>query len=366
MTEMRNRKKLLVVCPFPENEVPGQRLKYEQYFDSWRADGFDITIKPFVSPKFMKIIYQPGKFHLKFLYTVLGYIRRTILLFSLRKYDVVYSFLWVTPFGPPIFERLLSLLSKRLIYDIDDLVFLKHESKANRFIAFLKGKSKPIFLMKKAHHVITCTPFLDEFVRKYNTNTTDISSTVDTTTRYLPVNKYKNDHQVVIGWSGSHSTSKYLYLLKDVLQELSKEVDFKLVVMGDKSFHVEGVNIDAFDWKEEIEISTLQGFDIGLYPLPFEEWVLGKSGLKAIQYMALGIPTVATEVGTIHRIIVDGENGYLIPENNKTIWKDRILALIEDENLRKKFGSMARQKILAQYSIEANKNSYLNILNSNF
>ena len=358
------KKKLIVVCPFPENEVPGQRLKYEQYFDSWRENGYEITVRPFVSPKFMRIIYQPGKFHLKILYTLQGYLQRTLLLFSIRRYDVVYAFLWVTPFGPPVFEWMLAGLSKKLIYDIDDLVFLKHESKANRFISFLKGKSKPIYLMKKARHVITCTPYLDEFVRQYNPNTTDISSTVDTEKRYIPVNEYRNDKQIVLGWSGSHSTAKYLYLLGDVLKELAREADFKLLVMGDKTFHLDGVNVEAFDWKEEIEISTLQQFDIGLYPLPFEEWVLGKSGLKAIQYMALGIPTLATEVGTINRVIDHNINGILIPGNEKDSWKENMLKLIKNPGLRKEMGLAARKKIVDLYSIEANKERYLKVLES--
>jgi glycosyltransferase involved in cell wall biosynthesis len=356
-------KKILVICPFPENEVPGQRLKYEQYFDSWREAGFEITISPFVSKKFMKIIYQPRKFHLKILYTLLGYCRRFLMLFKIRKYDVIYSFLWVTPFGPPIFEYAVSVLSKKLIYDIDDLVFLRHASHANKFIAFLKGKSKPILLMKKAKHVITCTPYLDNFVRQFNSSTTDISSTVDTEIRYIPVNSYKNDHQIVIGWSGSHSTSKYLYLLKDVFIELAQEIDFILIVMGDEKFSIQGINIEAIEWKEDIEISTLQKFDIGVYPLPFEDWVLGKSGLKAIQYMALGIPTLATDIGTIHRIIEHEENGYLIPENDKNLWKENIKKLIQNSALRKTIGENGRLIIEKKFSLKANKDKYLNVLN---
>ncbi len=356
-------KKILVICPFPENEVPGQRLKYEQYFDSWREAGFEITVKPFVSEKFMKIIYKPGNFHLKFIYTIIGYLKRFILFFSLNKYDVVYSFLWVTPFGPPIFEYFVCKFSRKLIYDIDDLVFLKHSSSANKFISFLKGKSKPILLMKKANHVITCTPFLDEFVKQYNKKTTDISSTVDTENRYIPINTYKNNHQIIIGWSGSHSTSKYLYLLKDVLVKLSKIVDYKLIVMGDPNFYIEGVNIEAIKWEEKIEIQTLQKFDIGLYPLPFEDWVLGKSGLKAIQYMALGIPTLATEVGTINRIIQNSKNGFLIPENNSEIWLGQLVNLINNFELRKEIGLSGRNTIVDSFSLKANESTYLNILN---
>ncbi len=358
------QKKVLIICPFPENTVPGQRLKYEQYFNHWRENGFQLTIKPFVSSSFMKIIYSPGKFHIKIFHTLIGYINRLLCLFSLKKYDVVYIFLWVTPFGIPFFEWLYCAISRKVIYDIDDLVYLHHTSKANALFSFLKGRNKPIYLMKKAHHVITCTPKLDAFVRKYNQHTTDISSTVDTEIRYLPVNSYKNDHRIVLGWSGSHSTSKYLLLLESVLQELALEVDYELIVMGDATFKLNNINITVYPWSDTHEIEVLQKFDIGLYPLPDEEWVYGKSGLKAIQYMALGIPTVATAIGANYRVIEHEQDGFLIPVNEFNMWKNTLLRLIKDVHLREKIGKNARKKIVNHFSISANNKTYLQILNS--
>ncbi len=96
--------------------------------------------------------------------------------------------------------------------------------------------------MKHADHVITCTPYLDEFVRKFNQHTTDISSTIDTV-RYQPRADYSiGGRKVILGWSGSYSTSKYLYLLEPVFRRLTQEgVPFKLLVMGDPSFNIEGI-----------------------------------------------------------------------------------------------------------------------------
>ena len=71
------------------------------------------------------------------------------------------------------------------------------------------------------------------------------------------------------------------------------------------------------------EVQDLQEIDIGLYPLPDEEWVLGKSGLRALQYMGLGIPIVTTKIGANSRIIQDGENGFLVSDQKE--WKDRLL-----------------------------------------
>lgn len=355
-------KKILILCPHPENVAPGQRLKYEQYFSNWKENGYEITVSPFMTLRFWNIVYKKGFFVEKVIWTIFGYLRRIFNLFQLPFYDITYVFLWGTPFGSSIYEKMVRLLSNRLIYDIDDMVFLGHSSDANKMWQALKGREKMITLMKSANHVITCTPKLDEFVKQYNINTTDISSTVDTTNKYIPVNTYKNNHQIILGWSGSHSTSKYLYLLQDVLKELAKKYDYKLVVMGDASFRISGVNIEAYDWSENIEISTLQKFDIGLYPLPDEEWVYGKSGLKAIQYMALGIPTIATSLGANYRIIEHAKNGYLINPNDINDWKDKIEKLILSPELREQFGVAGRKSIIEKYSLVANKERYLRVL----
>lgn len=355
-------KKILILCPHPENVAPGQRLKYEQYFSNWKENGYEITVSPFMTLRFWNIVYKKGFFVEKVIWTIFGYLRRIFNLFQLPFYDITYVFLWGTPFGSSIYEKMVRLLSNRLIYDIDDMVFLGHSSDANKMWQALKGREKMITLMKSANHVITCTPKLDEFVKQYNINTTDISSTVDTTNKYIPVNTYKNNHQIILGWSGSHSTSKYLYLLQDVLKDLAKTYDYKLLVMGDSSFRIDGVNVEAIEWAENIEIKTLQRFDIGLYPLPDEEWVYGKSGLKAIQYMALGIPTIATGLGANYRVIKHEQNGFLIKPYHYADWKDKLEKLITSESLRKELGIAARESTIKQYSLETNKEKYLEIL----
>jgi glycosyltransferase involved in cell wall biosynthesis len=225
----------------------------------------------------------------------------------------------------------------------------------------LKGKGKPVYLMKVADHVITCTPYLDKFVRQFNDHTTDISSTINSET-YIPVNPYSNEKKLTLGWSGSHSTSKYLYLLKDVLLELYKQRKFRLLVMGDSQFNIEGLEVEATEWSEEKEIPTLQRIDIGLYPLPDEEWVMGKSGLKALQYMTLGIPTIATAIGANFRVIESGVSGYLV--SSPAEWKEKLTLLMDNPELRKRIGQKARQRVEQYYSVRANQPVYLSVLNS--
>lgn len=356
---MEKPKKILVVCPHPVNYAPGQRLKYEQYFNNWQSNGYDVTVKPFMSEKLQNIVYKEGYYLTKIVETLKGYWQRIKLLFTLRQYDIVYYFLWVTPFGTTFFERIYCLLSQKIVYDIDDLVYTKSQS-TKWFLRLLKGYAKPIYLMKKANYVITCTPYLHKFVQQYNANALDISSTVDTELRYIPCNPYSNHKPLVIGWSGSHSTLPHLRSIENVLRKIQQKYpDIVIRVMGGANVQIKGIEIDSLAWREEIEISTLQTFDIGIYPLPNEEWVYGKSGLKAIQYMALGIPTVATAIGTNFRVIENGVSGFLV--QNETEWIERLSQLIENPQLRRQIGEKARDKVVREFSITANSQHYLSV-----
>ena len=356
---MKNNKKILFLVPYPINKAPSQRLKFEQYYIYLEANGYDLTHHSFIDNAFWEIIYKEGNFFKKVFYTLAGYCRRIGELFTLRKYDIVYVHLWVTPIGPPFFEFLVCLFSKKIIYDIDDLVYLRNNPHESTFKKVIKGKSKPLYLIKHADHVITCTPYLDSYVRKYNQNTTDISSTINTE-EYLPAgNKNK---KITLGWSGSHSTVKYLYLLKEVLIEVNKIHPFRLLVLGTEDFYIEGLDIDSRKWNAISEVDDLREIDIGLYPLPLDqEWVLGKSGLKALQYMALEIPTIATAVGANFRVINDNESGYLVRDRKE--WEEKIIALISDADSRKRIGKAARERVEKYYSIKSNRDTYLFILN---
>ncbi len=354
------RKKILVICPHPEGVAPGQRLKYEQYFESFRSNGIDVDVSPFISDSFQNILYKKGHIVQKIFGTLFGYLRRIYDLTRLRNYDGVYIFLWVTPFGPPLFESLYCRLAKSIIYDIDDMVFLAPASEANSLIAKIKGKAKMAYLMARANQVIVCTPALEEVARRYNTQVTDISSTIDTE-RYQPVNRYTNDRTLTLGWSGSHSTAKYLKLLESVLTRLRERYQFKVLVMGDPQFRFQSLQCEALPWSEEAEIPTLQRIDIGLYPLPLgDPWVLGKSGLKALQYMALAIPTVATAIGANFRVIDHGRSGLLVTTEDE--WFEALSRLLEDTQLRKSLGEAGRETVVNRFSIRANQATYLSIL----
>lgn len=345
------------MVPYPFDTAPSQRLKFEQYYTALEKSGYTLTCDPFIDQRFWKIIYQQGRYLQKLRYTMLAYLRRFFLLWKVGQYDIVYVHLWATPFGPALYERLLRLLAKKIIYDIDDLIYKGGSSPNNRMISFLKTSWKVDYLMRRADHVLVSTPKLLAYTRQFTHHVSVIPATID-------VNKYQEKAlstagPVVIGWSGSHTTSRYLHLLDRVFKELAGRHSIKIKVMGDQDFVIDGLDIELLAWSAEQEVAHLMDFDIGVHPLPDEEWVYGKSGGKLVQYMAVGIPIVASAIGPNFIAIKDGYNGFLVSTEDE--WLLKLELLITDEKLRRAMGNNAKTLARENYSVEANLDKYLQV-----
>ena len=355
------KKKVLILSPSPRGTAATQRLKYEQYLDLLEKEGYVFTISSFQAKRFWNIVYKPGRTVEKIWWTAIGYIRRTIDLLRAPFYDAVFVNLWVTPLGLPIFERLLFYFNKRVIYDIDDMLFIdKRQQGEINFIQRLKGRKKPVVLIRHSQYVIVCTPKLEEMAMAMNKhkNVVDISSTFDTD-RFTPVSHYRKNEITAIGWTGTHSTIPFLETLQPVLAEISRQRKIKLLVIANREYKMKDVPTEFFPWKDESEVSDLHRFEIGLYPIPANEWSLGKSSLKALTYMAIGIPFVATAYGTNYRIMQNGVQGFMAL--SKEEWIENIIKLIDDVDLRRRMGLSGRKTVEELYSVKANFPKYLQV-----
>ena len=353
--------KLVVLCPYPRDRAPSQRLKYEQYFGSWEEAGFHVEVRPFWDEAAWNILYREGGLARKGAAFLRGLSRRPGDLNAALEADLVYLHLEAVPLGPPVLERRIHRAGVPMVYDMDDLIHLPHSSPANPFMRFLRAPGKAPELMAMARHTIVCTEYLADFARPHAKGVTNISSTIDTDV-YRPRPHRDRTEGVVLGWSGSHSTAPYLNLLADVLRELQATDGVRIKVIGDASAFLPGVDVQAQAWRRNSEVADLSELDIGLYPLPEEEWVRGKSGLKALQYMALEIPTVAQNIGTNPEIIRHGVNGFLASEEEE--WLTLLRRLIRDPDLRRTVGGEGRRTVEARYSVRANAPVYLDILHS--
>ena len=357
--------RMLVLCPYPEGVAAGQRLKFEQYYDDWRRRGWTVDVAPFMDVELWSVVYLPGHALQKVRGTIRGYVRRLRDLARIARYDLVYCHMYVTPLGGSLFERLARARAKRLVFDIEDNVLIKLDRAAdpNILLRLARSTEKMLHLIRHADHVITSSPFLNDTCRKINERKacTYISSSVDTD-RFLPAGRYSNERAVVVGWTGSFSTRIYLDLLRGVFQKLAGSRTFRLRIIGNFDYDLPGVDVEVVKWSVDREVEDLQALDIGVYPLPVDEWVTGKSGLKAIQYMAFGIPCVATDVGTTPMIIRDGENGLLVRTEDE--WVAALERLIDDPDLRRRLGTQARADAVARYSTAAVAVDYRRVLDN--
>lgn len=346
------------LVPYPRDQAPSQHLKFEQYYERFEKEGFDIIHDAFYNVALYRALAQ-GRYFTRFILFFLACIKRFGSLWTAWRSDLVYLCLEVFPVGPPFFEWVIARVFRRpMVYDIDDLIYLKKPGSRDFLPSIINRKLKINSIMQMSRHVIVCTPYLEEEANQLNQNVTRISSTIDTV-KYKPRVSY-NTSRVTVGWSGSFSTSPYLHLLDDVLRIIQRRYGVAIRIIGDAHFSIPGVEVKALPWKLETEVEDLLALDIGIYPLPHEEWVLGKSGLKALQYMGLGIPTVLTPVGANLEIVEDGRNGFFA--NTEEEWVSMLSKLIENQSLRERVGMAGRQTVVERYSVERTWPSYLKVV----
>ncbi len=353
--------RILILCPYPQGVAAGQRLKYEQYLDDWRAAGFDVTVSSFMDRALWDCAYAPGHRMAKMVGTLRGHLRRLRDLARIRRYDIVYISMWVTPFGTSWLERLARVLAKRIVYDIEDNL-LADEGAPRGLRQQLKGRGKARFLLERADHVLTASPFMVERYRAINERqaVTLIYPSVDTDA-FRPRETSSRHSKPVIGWTGTFSSRPYLDLLRPVLRELVRRIDYKLIVIGNFAYDLPGVDLEVLTWSREDEVAQMQRIDIGLYPLPDDDWVLGKAGLKVIQYMAFGLPSVSSNIGTATLQVTDGVDGFLVTGDEQ--WLAVLERLCHDPALRRRIGNAGRHEAVARYSRHATSGQYLEVLN---
>ena len=189
-----------------------------------------------------------------------------------------------------------------------------------------------------------------------------IPSTIDFRS-YSGIVEKEND-RICIGWTGSFSTIKHFETLAEVLKKIKlphgNKVHFKLI--GDPNYVNHDLELKGQQWKAETEAEDLSDLDIGIMSLPDNEWTKGKCGMKGLQYMALGIPTIMSPVGVNTEIIQDGVNGFLASSGEE--WVEKLTLLIENPDLRKKLGDAGRKTVEEKYSVEANKHKWLEAFQS--
>jgi glycosyltransferase involved in cell wall biosynthesis len=136
-----------------------------------------------------------------------------------------------------------------------------------------------------------------------------------------------------------------------ILRDLIANFDLEIRVHSDRRPELPGIPYVWRPWSPDTEVEELAEFDIGIMPMPDDEWAKGKCAMKALLYMSMGVPTICTAVGTNREVIQHGENGLLALTRDD--WMDCVRSLVSDCDLRKRLGDAGRQTVIERYSMTA-------------
>lgn len=346
--------RILALSSFPVNAA-ATRFRVAQFIEPFKDLGHEIVLSPFLTNEQFRNIYLGGGSVRKISSLFRSILRRVSEIGKVRKFDVIFIQREAMIFGPAFFEWIYQSLGKLpMVLDLDDATYIPYISPSyGRLGSYLKFFGKTDRLINRADLVICGNRFIAEYVEKRGTRAVIVPTIVDTDV-FKPKDQ---EHPVpIIGWVGTHSTFPFLERLLPALSKLANEHRFILKVVGSgrKDLKINGFEIQNYDWELQREVKDFQSLDIGLYPLDAagsldEAWLAGKSGFKAIQYLACGTPFVMSPVGVCAELGIPDETHF----NAESLddWYNSIDTLLSKVELRQTMGKRGREYALTNYNL---------------
>ncbi|PTB93248.1 group 1 glycosyl transferase [Marivirga lumbricoides] len=358
-----SNKRILFVCPYPFDEAPSQRFRFEQYLAILKENGYSYQLKPFFSLYMWRILYKKGKVISKAFGIFIAYIKRFFLLFTLHKYAFIFIHREATPAGPPFFEWATKYIwKKKIIYDFDDAIWLEDPNETGTFKSTLKWKKKVKKICNWSYKISCGNQYLANYASQFNKRVVVNPTTLDTENLHkISINntELQSKTKVTIGWTGTHTTLQYLQDVIPALEALELKYDFSFLVISNQKPDFNLKSLKFIAWNKTTEIQDLDLIDIGIMPLSNDIWSKGKCGFKALQYMALAKPVIASPVGVNEIIVEDNVSG--LHAETKEDWINALEKLLQDEALSIKMGLKGLQKVEKYYTVKSNKNNFLSL-----
>jgi len=355
--------RILFVAAHRPGRSPSQRYRFEQFVPYWEQHGYSVEYAWIISAEDDELFYSPGnltakaRIYLKSLKLRAEHVRRA------AEFDLVVVQREAFMTGSIRFEKALSRTGTPVIYDFDDAIWQMDVSDANRSLKWLKAPGKTAKIIRMADHVIAGNEYLADHARKYNPSVEVIPTVVDTELYVPGPPNVRSDGTVIIGWTGSYTSMAHLRTALPVLKALQAEhgdrIGFRMI--SDRDMEEPGLRVENVRWNAATEAQDLAAMDIGIMPLPDNEWSRGKCGFKGLQYMGMAKPVVLTRVGVNTTIVHDGVNGFLASTDDE--WREKLNKLIADAELRQRLGAAARRTVEEKYSVIAWRDRYLELFN---
>jgi glycosyltransferase involved in cell wall biosynthesis len=351
--------KILFLAPYPKSIAPSQRFRFEHYLTALNKNNIDFDYKTFIGVNEYKTIFKPGNLFKKTFIILKGFLKRALVLFTLKQYNFIFIHREAAPLGPPVLEWLIAKVwRKKIIYDFDDAIWIPLSSDANPIAAQIKCTWKVGKICKWSTIVTTGNQFLANYALQFCNDVRIIATVVDTE-KVHNIIKDQEEEPLTIGWTGTFTNFIHLPLVTQAIKKLEEKYAFNFLIIADKDPALNDIKYNYQKWSKESEINDLIKMNIGIMPLIKTDVQLGKCAFKAIQYMSLGIPAVVSPVGANCEVVQDGINGYWA--DNEDEWYNRLEKLIINSEERSLKGKLAKQCIDGKYSVKATVNDFLQL-----
>ena len=281
---------------------------------------------------------------------------RTLL--QVQNYDLIIIQKEVLPWLPSWVERFL-LKKSHYILDFDDAQFHKYDDHYSAFIRYFYS-TKFDRLIAKSHLVIAGNKYISARCKSASARWIEIIPTVVDLDRYVPKQIYSGHKVLKIVWIGTPETVKFLNFLSAPLAELAKRYSFTLRVIGAGKITMPGVPVELLPWSADTECSMISNCDIGIMPLPNTPWERGKCAYKIIQYMACGLPVVASPVGANCDVVINEKTGLFA--KSELDWIEKLEQLLSNTELRQRLGELGRLRVESDYSLQKNALRLINLI----
>jgi glycosyltransferase involved in cell wall biosynthesis len=351
-------KTLLALTPAPVMAA-ATRFRVQQFAPALRSAGINLVLRPFLDDRGFEILYRRGQLAGKVVVGARALAGRLRDLATAVHADAVLVHREAALIGPPVLEWAIArVLGRPLIFDLDDPVWVPYVSPTYGALLsrLMKMPGKTNATLKAASHVIAGNPHVADYARRFSPRVELIPTVVDTTL-FTPVDT--GNPIPVIGWIGTHSAAPFLRQVLPALRRLAGEHAFVLRLIGGDA-DTRGIPTELRAWSLAREVADFQSIDIGLYPLTDDAWSRGKSGFKAVQYMACGKPIVASPVGVTRDMVRAGENGFLVDSDDG--WYVALRALVLDASLRARLGATGRAQAEARWSLGVHAPRFVDVI----
>jgi glycosyltransferase involved in cell wall biosynthesis len=346
--------RVLALCSYPQ-EAAATRFRLMQYIEPLRERNIELSVSAFLTSQQMATLYREGSMARKAVAMLPRVAERAVGVGVARNYDLLFVQREAMIFGPGLFEWLYKTIGRvPMVLDLDDATYIRYISPTyGKLGSLFKFFGKTDNLIKRSSVVVCGNRSIAEYVESLGAKTAVIPTVVDTEKFRPAANK---NGVPLIGWIGTHSTYQFLKTLFPVLQQLAKKHNFvlRIVGSGNETISVKGVEVENLNWDLEREVEDFRGLDIGLYPLATtedvsHEWIMGKSGFKAIQYMAVGVPFVMTPIGVCAELGEVAKTHFIATTEDE--WFESLDKLLSNPELRSRMGAAGREHSLAHYTV---------------